>query len=144
MGKSVREAMTQNPRSVSPSDSVTDAARVLKDENIGSVPVVEGNRLIGMLTDRDITTRVVAEQRDPASTSVQDVASRELVTAESSSNLDEALQLMAQHQVRRLLVVEEGRLVGVLAQADVADTLGDKETGRLVEAISEPSSEERR
>jgi CBS domain-containing protein len=140
MAKSVRDAMTQNPRSLSPSDTVTDAARALKDEDVGSAPIVEGDRLVGILTDRDIVTRVVAEGRDPSSTSVRDVASSELVTAEATSDLDEALRLMAQHQVRRLPVVEQGRLVGILAQADVAEQSGDKETGRLVEAISEPQS----
>ena len=144
MAKTVREAMTQNPRSVGPSDSVADAARVLKDENVGSVPVVEGDRPVGMLTDRDIVTRVVAEGRDPNSTSVKDVASGKVVMAESGTDLDDALQLMAQHQVRRLPVVEEGRLVGILAQADVAEIVGDKQTGRLVEAISEPPPRELR
>jgi CBS domain-containing protein len=140
MAKSVRDAMTQNPRSLSPSDTVADAARALKDEDVGSVPIVDGERLVGILTDRDIVTRVVAEGRDPSSTTVRDVASSELVTAEATSDLDEALRLMAQHQVRRLPVVEQGRLVGILAQADVAEQSGDKETGRLVEAISEPQS----
>jgi CBS domain-containing protein len=140
MAKSVRDAMTQNPRFVSTTDTVADAARALKDEDVGSVPVVEGERLVGIITDRDITTRVVAEGRDPGSTSVREVASGELVTAEPTADLGEALSLMAQHQVRRLPVVEQGRLVGILAQADVADQLGDKETGRLVEAISEPQS----
>jgi CBS domain-containing protein len=138
MGKSVRDAMTQNPRFVGPSETVTDAARVLTNENVGSVPVVDGDRLVGMLTDRDIVTRVVAEERDPSSTSVKDVASGKLVTAEANANLDDAMLLMARHQVRRLPVVEDGRLVGILAQADLAETLGDKQTGRLVEAISEP------
>jgi CBS domain-containing protein len=140
MAKSVRDAMTQNPRSLSPSDTVADAARALKEEDVGSVPIVEGERLVGILTDRDIVTRVVAEGRDPSSTSVRDVASSELVTAEATSALDEALRLMAQHQVRRLPVVEQGRLVGILAQADVAEQTGDEETGRVVEAISEPQS----
>jgi CBS domain-containing protein len=144
MAKSVRDAMTQNPRSLSPSDTVADAARALKEEDVGSVPIVEGERLVGILTDRDIVTRVVAEGRDPGSTSVRDVASSELVTAEATSELDEALRLMAQHQVRRLPVVEQGRLVGILAQADVAEQSGDKETGRLVEAISEPGTPESR
>lgn len=138
MAKSVRDAMTQNPRFVSPSETVTDAARVLTNENVGSVPVVDGDRLVGMLTDRDIVTRVIAEERDPSSTSVKDVASGKLVTAEANANLDDAMLLMARHQVRRLPVVEDGRLVGILAQADLAETLGDKQTGRLVEAISEP------
>jgi CBS domain-containing protein len=138
MAKSVRDAMTQNPRFVSPSESVTDAARVLTNENVGSLPVVDGDRLVGMLTDRDIVTRVVAEERDPTSTSVKEVASGKLVTAEANADLDDAMLLMARHQVRRLPVVEDGRLVGILAQADLAEMLGDKETGRLVEAISEP------
>jgi CBS domain-containing protein len=138
MGKNVRDFMTQNPRAVRPDDSVVDAARVLRDENVGSLPVIEGDRLIGMVTDRDITLRVVAEARDPGSVSVQEIASRNPVTAESTIDLDEALKLMARHQVRRLPVTEEGRLVGILAQADVASEVGDKQTGRLVEAISEP------
>jgi CBS domain-containing protein len=144
MGKNVRDLMTQNPRAVRPDDSVVDAARVLRDENVGSLPVIDGDRLVGVVTDRDITLRVVAEARDPGSVSVQEIASRNPVTAESTIDLDDALKLMARHQVRRLPVTEEGRLVGILAQADVASEVGDKETGRLVEAISEPSSIERR
>lgn len=140
MAKSVREAMSENPHSVSATETVAEAARVLKNEDVGSVPVVEGPRLVGILTDRDIVTRVVAEGRDPGSTSVGDVASGELVTAEPTADLSDALRLMAQHQVRRLPIVEQGRLVGILAQADVAEQLGDEETGRLVEAISEPQS----
>jgi CBS domain-containing protein len=144
MGKNVRDVMTQNPRSVRPDDSVVEAARVLRDENVGSLPIVEGDRLVAIVTDRDIAIRVVAEGRDPSSVPVQEIASRDPVTAESTSDLDVALQAMARHQVRRLPVVEEGRLVGILAQADVAADVGDKQTGRLVEAISEPSSAEPR
>jgi CBS domain-containing protein len=140
MAKSVREVMSENPHAVSTGETVAEAARVLKNEDVGSVPVVEGERLVGILTDRDIVTRVVAEGRDPGSTSVGEVASGELVTAEATADLSDALRLMAQHQVRRLPVVEQGRLVGILAQADVAEQVGDKETGRLVEAISEPDS----
>jgi CBS domain-containing protein len=139
MGKAtVREAMTASPRSIESGESVVQAARMMANENVGSLPVVDGDRLVGMLTDRDIVTRVVAEERDPSSTSVKEVASGKLVTAEANANLDDAMLLMARHQVRRLPVVEDGRLVGILAQADLAETLGDKETGRLVEAISEP------
>jgi CBS domain-containing protein len=143
MGKNVRDLMTQNPRAVRPDDSVVEAARVLRDENVGSLPVIDGDRLIGMVTDRDITLRVVAEARDPGSVSVQEIASRDPVTAEAAADLDDALQLMARHQVRRLPVTEEGRLVGILAQADVAAEVGDKQAGRLVEAISEPTAGER-
>ena len=99
-----------------------------------------------MITDRDITTRVVAEAADPKTTSVGDVYSRDLISVEPDKDLEEALQLMARHQVRRLPVVENGRLVGIVAQADIALTLSGNETktGELVEAISEPSGGERR
>jgi CBS domain-containing protein len=138
MGKSIRDLMTQNPRAVRPDDTVVDAARMMRDENVGSLPVVDSDRLIGMVTDRDVALRVVAEGRDPGEVSVQEIASRNPVTAEATFDLDDALKLMARHQVRRLPVTEEGRLVGIIAQADVAAEVGDKQTGRLVEAISEP------
>jgi CBS domain-containing protein len=143
MAKSVREAMTEDPRSIGASASVVDAARLMREQHIGSLPVTEDERLVGMITDRDITTRVVAESAAPETTSVEDVYSRDLISVEPDKGLDEALQLMARHQVRRLAVVENGRLVGMVAQADIA--LKDNEsTGELVEAISEPSDEERR
>jgi len=143
MAKSVRDAMTENPRSIGASASVVEAARLMRDEHIGSLPITDDEELVGMITDRDITTRVVAEAADPTSTSVEDVYSRDLVSVEPDEDLDEALQLMARHQVRRLPVVENGRLVGIVAQADIA--LKDNEkTAQLVEAISEPSAGERR
>jgi CBS domain-containing protein len=143
MAKSVRDAMTDGPRSIAASASVVEAARLMRDEHIGSLPVTEDDRLVGMITDRDITTRVVAEGAAPETTSVGDVYSRDLISVEPNNDLDEALQLMARHQVRRLPVVENGRLVGMVAQADIA--LKDNErTGQLVGAISEPSEEERR
>ena len=97
-----------------------------------------------MVTDRDITTRVVAESADPKMTSVGDVYSRDLISVEPDKDLEEALQLMARHQVRRLPVVENGRLVGIVAQADIALRENEKKTGELVEAISEPSEGERK
>ena len=143
MAKSVREAMTEDPRSIGASASVVEAARLMREQHIGSLPVTEDERLVGMITDRDITTRVVAESAVLESTSVGDVYSRDLISVEPGNDLDEALQLMARHQVRRLPVVEHGRLVGMVAQADIA--LKDNErTGDLVGAISEPSEEERR
>jgi len=137
MGESIRDIMTPNPRSVESDGSVVDAARVMRDEDVGIVPVVEGDRLVGTVTDRDIAIRVVAEGRDPESTTVGEVASRELVTIDPQQDLDEALRLMARHQVRRLPVVEEdGKLVGVVAQADIAKHASDEQTGDLVEDIS--------
>ena len=136
--RSIREVMTANPSSVEPSTPVAEVARLMQQENVGSVPVVEDGRLVGTITDRDITIRVVAEGRDPQSTSVGDVASRDLVTIDPQQNLDEALRLMAQHQVRRLPVVEEdGRLVGIVAQADVATEAPPEEAGQAVEQISQ-------
>jgi CBS domain-containing protein len=143
MGKSVRDAMTENPRSIGASTSVVEAARLMREQDIGSLPITDDEKLVGMITDRDITTRVVAEAADPTSTSVEDVYSRDLVSVELDEDLDDALQLMARHQVRRLPVVENGRLVGIVAQADIALKDNDK-TAQLVEAISEPSAEERR
>ena len=137
MAQSVKELMSSNLRTVSTEQTIADAARIMRDENVGLVPVVEGERLVGTVTDRDIAIRVVAEQKDPASTRVQEIASTELVTVDPQQDLDEALRLMAQHQVRRLPVVEEdGRLVGIVAQADVARAGSDTKTGELVEEIS--------
>jgi CBS domain-containing protein len=143
MSKSVRDAMTEDPRSIGQSASVVEAARLMREGDIGSLPITDDEKLVGMITDRDITTRVVAEAADPTSTSVEDVYSRDLVSVEPDEDLDEALQLMARHQVRRLPVVENGRLVGIVAQADIALKDNDK-TAQLVEAISEPSAGERR
>lgn len=138
MGKSVREAMTSNPCAIDAQQPVAYAAKMMRDEDVGLAPIVEGDRLIGTVTDRDIVTRVIAEGRDPESTSVREIASTDLVTIDPQQQLDEALSLMARHQVRRLPVVEEdGRLVGVVAQADVAEHAGSAETGRMVEEISE-------
>lgn len=137
MAKSVRELMTANPRTVSSDSTVLDAARIMRDEDAGIVPIVEGERLVGTLTDRDIAVRVVAAGKDAQSTQVREVASTDLVTIDPQQDLGEALRLMAQHQVRRLPVVEEdGRLVGIVAQADVAREAPDRATGELVEEIS--------
>jgi CBS domain-containing protein len=144
MANNVRDAMTENPRSIGATASVVEAARLMREEHIGSLPITDDEKLVGMITDRDITTRVVAEAADLKLTSVGDVYSRDLISVEPDNDLAEALQLMARHQVRRLPVVENGRLVGIVAQADIALNEKEKNTGRLVEAISEPSGGERR
>jgi CBS domain-containing protein len=138
MAKGIREIMTSKPRTIDADKSVTDAAKMLRDENIGLAPIVEGDRLVGTLTDRDIATRVVAEGRDPEATRVREVASTDLVTVDPQQDLDDALRLMAEHQVRRIPVVEEdGRLVGIVAQADIARQRDDVKTGEVVERISQ-------
>ena len=144
MAKSVRDAMTGDPRSIGATASVVEAARLMREAHIGSLPITDGDKLVGMITDRDITTRVVAEAADPNATSVGDVYSQDLISVEPDDDLKEAVQLMARHQLRRLPVVENDRLVGIVAQADIALADDQKETGELVEAISKPSDGERR
>jgi len=137
MAKNVSELMTSNPKSVGSDAFVADAAKLMRDEDVGLVPIVQGERLIGTITDRDIAVRVVAEGKESQSTKVKEIASTDLVTVDPHQDLDEALRLMARHQVRRLPVVEEdGRLVGIVAQADVARNADDSQTGELVEEIS--------
>ena len=142
MALKVRDTMTGSPRSIDASTSVVEAAQLMREGHIGSLPITTDEQLVGMITDRDIAMRVVAEAADHTNTSVGDVSSRDLVTVEPDEDLDEALQLMARHQVRRLPVVENGRLVGIVAQADIALSENEK-TAKLVEAISAPSERER-
>jgi CBS domain-containing protein len=137
MGQSIKGLMTENPCSIDADKSVAYAAKMMRDEDVGLAPIVEGDKLIGALTDRDIAIRVVAEDKDPNQTTVREVASTNLVTIDPQQDLDEALRLMAKHQVRRLPVVEEdGKLVGVVAQADVAREGDAAQTGEVVEEIS--------
>ncbi|HEX4526853.1 MAG TPA: CBS domain-containing protein [Gaiellaceae bacterium] len=120
MGR-IRDLMTVLPRTVKLGDSIVDAAKLMRGEDAGIAPIVDGERLVGVVTDRDIAVRVVAAGRDPEATKVEEIFSTTLVTIDPDQELDEALRLMAEHQVRRLPVVEEdGKLVGIVAQADVA------------------------
>jgi CBS domain-containing protein len=137
MHKSITEAMTSNPTTVTSSTIATEAARTMKAENVGSLPVVDDGRLVGVVTDRDITIRVVAEGKT-GETPVGEIASKEVVCVDPEQSLEEAARLMAEHQVRRLPVCEEdGTLVGILAQADVATSGHDSLTGETVQKISQ-------
>ena len=135
-GTTARDIMTSDVVTVSASDTLTTAARRMVDENIGSVPVVDGGRLTGILTDRDIVTRVVANGADLDAVSVGEVAGGRLVSAEPDASLRDIVRTMAREQIRRLPVTEEDRLVGIISQADVARTGDDEVTGELVELIS--------
>lgn len=132
----VREVMSIDPATVAPSTPVAEAARLLKHHDVGSLPVVESGRLTGIVTDRDIVLRVIAEQRDPAAVTVADIASSAPATVRPDQQLDDALRVMAKQQVRRLPVVEHDRVVGILAQADMATAADDARTGETVEQIS--------
>jgi CBS domain-containing protein len=139
MRKTVRDAMTANPRAVSGSTSVVEAAQIMDKEDVGSLPVVEThNVLVGIVTDRDIALRVVAARRDPQQTTVSDIYTPNPSAAYPDEPLDEALEQMAYRRVRRLPVVDDDRLVGVLAQADIVQEVKDKKAGQLVEEISQP------
>ena len=136
MGTSIREVMTSEVTACEPNTTVAEAAKVMAKEDVGPVPVVEEGRLTGVVTDRDIVVRVVAEGRDPNSTTVGEIASRDLVTVSPDDDLDVALQHLARKQVRRIPVVEGDRLVGIVAQADIARLGSDAKTGEVVEEIS--------
>jgi CBS domain-containing protein len=134
----ITDLMTESPRSVSTGSSIVDAAKLMREEDAGIAPITDGDRLVGVVTDRDIAIRVVAEGKDPQSTTVDEIASQKLVTIDPGQDLDEALHLMASHQVRRLPVVsDDGKLVGILAQADVARWSEVESTGKVVRSISE-------
>ena len=137
MGKRITELMTPNPRAIDQNEPVSHAAKMMRDEDVGLAPIVDGDKLVGTVTDRDIAIRIVAEGKDPQTTKVMEIASRELITIDPQQDLDEAMKLMARHQVRRLPVVEEdGKLIGVVAQADIAQHASGKKTGEVVEHIS--------
>ena len=137
MHQSIRDAMTPNPTTVESGTTATEAARAMKTEDVGSLPIVEGDRLIGVVTDRDLAIRILAEGRD-GETTVGEIASKDVVTIDPQQSLEEAGRLMAEHQIRRLPVTEEdGKLVGILAQADVAQSGHDALTGEVVQKISQ-------
>ncbi len=133
----VAEAMTSGPTTVAAEASVVEAARLMAAEDVGSLPVVADGSLVGMVTDRDLVIGVLARDLDPHKVPVSDICTEDPIVATPEEPLDQALQRMAAEQVRRLPVVREGKLVGILAQADVARTARPDSTGRMVEEISE-------
>jgi CBS domain-containing protein len=128
--------MTSGPTSIASDATAVEAARRMLSEDVGSLPVVEGETLVGMVTDRDLVLQVLAKDLDPNKVLVSDVCTEDPVTVHADESLDVALQRMAKEQVRRLPVVSDGRLVGILAQADVARKASAESTGHLVEEIS--------
>ena len=136
------EVMTRNPAACGPRDSIAHAAELMKREDVGSIPVVESDearRLVGIVTDRDIVVRVLAEGREVGAATVSDAMTRNPATCREDDDVKLAVAQMAERQVRRMPVVDaEGRLSGIIAQADIATRVHrDETTGDLVEAISE-------
>jgi CBS domain-containing protein len=140
MGTKIAEVMTDRPRAVTSQTSVSDAARLMGEEDVGSLPIVDdATRLVGIVTDRDIVIRAVGRGLDPEQTPVVEIASQEVYALTPDDDLDQALETMARAQVRRIpIVVRENELVGMVSQADVARAGKDKTTGEVVEAISRP------
>lgn len=141
--KECRDVMTLNPICCLPGDTVDQIAQIMKRKNVGSVPVVanyDTNKLIGIVTDRDLALRVVAEGRDSQHTKVESVATPDPYVCRPGDPLQEAIDIMAERQVRRVPVVgEDGRVEGIIAQADIAIRTEDTEqTAEVVEQISQP------
>ena len=121
-----------------PETLVSEAAELMANEDVGSLPILDGDKLIGVVTDRDIVIRAVAKKKDPQGMPIREVATHDPVTVRAEDDLSDALKLMATYQVRRLPVVDEdNRLVGVLAQADAAMGAREKAVGEMVEEISQ-------
>ena len=134
-----RDLMTPEPACVKEGQTLVEAARIMRDLDIGSMPIWgDDDRLKGMLTDRDIVMKCVADGGDPTTVTAGDLAEGEPVTIEADDDLREALRLMQEHRIRRLPVVDRHRLVGIIAQADVALALPSEATAQTVEEISQP------
>jgi CBS domain-containing protein len=138
------EIMTREPELIGPEVSIKDAAKRMKDEDIGALPVGENDRLIGMVTDRDIATRGVAEGRAPETTPVRDVMSEKVAYCFEDDDIEDAARSMAEHQVRRLPILNrDKRLTGIVSLGDIAQT-GEECEKTALEGVSEPSSEARK
>jgi CBS domain-containing protein len=133
----IRDVMTPNPRTVSPDDTIQAAARIMQAEDTGAVPVVNNGRVLAVVTDRDIVVRVVAEGAS-LSSPVGNIASKDVVCASPEMSTREASELMSEHQIRRLPVVENDRLVGIVSIGDLAVKEGkDSRIGDTLQNISE-------
>ena len=138
-----QDIMAKNPRCVTPQTSLQEAARLMKSENVGALPVVESEtsrKVVGIVTDRDITIRAVADGRDLGSATVKDVMSKGTATAKATDSVDDVMKVMGREQVRRIPIVDErDQLVGIVSQADVVlKATSDTKSERTVEKISEP------
>lgn len=135
----LRELMTDEIECCAPQESLVKAAQIMRNIDVGIVPVVEGDKLLGVVTDRDIVLRVIAEGRDVASTNVAECMTQSVITASPDMDAHEAARLMAEQQIRRLPVVENGRLTGMVAIGDLATvSIHENEAGEALSGISVP------
>lgn len=145
--KTCHEVMTKNPACCLPSNNVSIAAQLMKEENVGSIPVIESTetkKLIGIVTDRDLAIQVLANRngQNGKSMNVVDVMTHEVVTCRESDDVQKAVDLMAKHQLRRMPVVDQNHnIVGIISQADIATRVDKKEeTAEMVKEISQPTA----
>ena len=136
----VKDIMTADPATVGPNDLVAQAATLMKQEDCGAIPVVRDNTLIGIITDRDIAIRAVAAGRDPKTTKVSEVMSADPITVRPDDDVSEAASIMAKSQIRRLPVVEKGKLLGIVVTAQLARREKASDVGETIKEISEPAS----
>lgn len=137
MAKTARDVMSPDCECIGENESVLDAAKKLAELDVGAMPICgRDNRLKGMLTDRDIVVKVLAQGKDPSSTTAGELGEGKPVTIGADDSVDEALRTMSEHKVRRLPVIDGHDLVGIVSQADVARNVDEEKVGDLVEAIS--------
>ncbi|MBB6282043.1 CBS domain-containing protein [Geobacillus subterraneus] len=135
--QTVRDVMSTDVQYCTPLDNIYEVAVKMREFHVGAIPIVDNGRLVGMITDRDLVVRGMAEKH-PGSTAVTEVMSRDLVTLSPDDSVQKAADMMARHQIRRLPVVENGRLVGIVALGDLAtNRYSDESAGRALSEISE-------
>lgn len=137
----VSEIMTHDPACATPDQNLIEVSRIMKDCDCGALPVVEdlaSKKPLGIVTDRDIVIRGLAEEKDPFNTAIESCMTRSLVTVSPEDKVEECISKMERHQVKRILVVDaNGSVAGIVVQAHIARNVGKKETGELVQDISE-------
>jgi CBS domain-containing protein len=141
----IKDVMTRNVECVAPDDTIQSAARKMRDLGVGPVPICDHDRLVGMVTDRDIAVRAVAEGRDPATCHVRDVMTPEVVYCFEDQDVRDAADTMASRQIRRLVVLDwDKRMVGIVSLGDLAVDAGDrKQAGQVLQEVSEPAEPNR-
>jgi CBS domain-containing protein len=138
MAKTIREVMTEGCECVGENETVLDAARKMRELDVGALPICgEDDRLKGMVTDRDIVVKVLADGKDPQATTAGELGEGKPVTVGADDSINEALATMKEHAVRRLPVIDGHELIGIVSQGDLAKNIDEEEVGELVEAISE-------
>jgi CBS domain-containing protein len=141
----IKQVMTTGVEVIRPDDTLQDAARKMKTIDVGPLPVCDGDRLLGMITDRDIIVRATAEGRDPKTTSVKEAMTPDVVYCYDDQDIEEAASLMKERQLRRLVVLDRNKkLVGILSLGDIACESDEDLSGEVLERVSEPAEPSRR